>query len=104
MPLVVFEQLDEDDDEADELDGVEDEAHGEGDLTQGCQVVILTLITKKVRTNEWSPAFCNLSTPYLRCIQCHVVDMTLTISGQKREKWGRGLPSHELIQSDIRQP
>ena len=48
MPLVVFEQLDEDDDEADELDGVEDEAHGEGDLTQGCQVVILTLITKKV--------------------------------------------------------
>ena len=43
MPLVVLVQLYKDDDEADELDGVEDETYGEGDLVQDCQIVINNL-------------------------------------------------------------
>ena len=39
MPLVVFVELHEDDDEADELDRVEDEAHGERDFDQGSKVL-----------------------------------------------------------------
>ena len=40
MPLVVLVQLHEDHHEADELDGVQGEAHRDGHLQQGCQVVI----------------------------------------------------------------
>ena len=43
VPLVVLVQLYKDDDEADELDGVEDETYGEGDLVQDCQIVINNL-------------------------------------------------------------
>ena len=39
VPLVVLVELHEDDDEADELDRVEDEAHGERDLVQGYKVL-----------------------------------------------------------------
>ena len=39
VPLVVLVELHEDDDEADELDRVEDEAHGERDLDQGYKVL-----------------------------------------------------------------
>ena len=41
MPLVVLVELHEDDDEADELDRVEDEADGERDLVQGYKVLNL---------------------------------------------------------------
>ena len=48
MPLVVLVELHKDNDEADELDGIEDETNGEGDLFQDYGLTIH-------KNHEWQP-------------------------------------------------
>ena len=66
VPLVVLVQLHEDHHEADELDGVQGEAHRDGNLHQGCQVMIRNKEGQKMATLTLSQMASRSASPVLR--------------------------------------